>query len=1024
MKFPKKLLVVFILLLTAFTIVACKPEEEEPVDAKPTFSGTSAVAIVLFDEFDPLDGVTATDEEDGDLTADIVVKTNNVNNEEVGNYTVVYEVEDSAGNVATATRSVSVTDRALEDYPLAQYLGGVDLSKLPAEQKDILFAAAERYLLENVYGGVPLYTGASRVIYAERVQLFSPTYNGVMGFGTAFSQFTEDDSNVLMYGSVYGNAGEYTWRASYNTDPTSLNPWNADDSATADFTDLFKGALYNFFFDSTKTSFEILPELAESLPQPVNGEPVNGKMYARKWRITLRDDLEWKFHPDTDVSALPDGYEVLDANDYVWTWRHAMESDWFRARTGGGDFVTKGIKNAAEFLNGTADWEDVGIKLLDDYTIELEYTSDKAAFDVLYGFAGATLTPINQELYEELGEDYGVGPADVASSGVYYLDTWTSGQLLLFKKNELHPDADMYHYTGQQFRYIEDTNQIFAEFEAGRLESASLPSAELVNYANDPRVKVAPDPTTWRLQLNLFGTEEARDAYIENTPGNAIDETYVPEPILMYKEFRQALMYGFDRYEAAVNVVGTYLPAFTLFTSTYFLDGESGLGVRAGEAGSQLVEDFGGSSYGYFPDVALELFKEAVAKGIADGYYDAGTASNYEVIELVLTYASSGNTNAQAMVANIKEQYEDILVDDENFVKVYIDVRDVAFPNNYYDYMMTGATDLGIGGISGSLLNAPGFLDVFSDDNRGGFTLNWGIDTTTPNIPVAYENLDGELVYERWGYNALVTALVQETFVKDGVELGVSTWTSANELIEAILDNEEVVIDTNVDGTAVAEFDLGMTLVDKAEAMGVDTLVARLITTDDGTQILFLISEEDGNYKLYNRYEVSVADSAEALFEAYETETSITTDDTTVYTTISGMTLAEEATAVFADALYAKEIAYTDGTGYIVVVAKIGDNYVVYDEYAYYADAEAAIGGHSGYGALLIEIAGPLTDAEVAANEYLGGNFATVAEIAAALGAPAANTEAYAASWDPSDPWDDVYVLLNFDGRYIGWYWL
>ena len=117
---------------------------------------------------------------------------------------------------------------------------------------------------------------------------------------------------------------------------------------------------------------------------------------------------------------------------------------------------------------------------------------------------------------------------------------------------------------------------------------------------------------------------------------------------------RQALMYGFDRYHAAVEVVGTYLPAFTLFTSTYFLDGESGLSVRGGEAGAQLVEDFGGSSYGYFPDVALELFKEAVAKGIADGYYTAGTASNYEEVELLLTYASSGTTSDQAMIANIK----------------------------------------------------------------------------------------------------------------------------------------------------------------------------------------------------------------------------------------------------------------------------------------------------------------------------------------------------------------------------------
>ncbi len=944
MKFPKKLLVVFMLLLTSLTVVACK-EDPVVVDAKPSIAGTGAVAIVLFDEFDPLAGVTATDEEDGDLTASIVVKTNNVDNTVVGNYSVVYEVEDSAGNMATATKSVTVSDRALEDYPLAQYLSGVDLSKLPAEDKDILFAAAERYLLENVYAGVPLYTSASRVIYADRVQLFSETYNGVMGFGIAFSQFTEDDSNVLMYGSTYGNVGEYTWRSAYSTDPTSLNPWNADDSATSDFADLFKGGLYNFFFDSTKTGYEILPELAASLPQAINGTETNGKTYAKKWTITLRDDLEWKFHPDTDVSGLGADYEVLDANDYVWTWKYALDNDWFRARTGGGDFVSQGIKNAAEYLDGSANWADVGIKLIDDYTIELEYTTEKAAFDVLYGFAGGVLTPINQQLFEELGDPvtvdggtYGADPTKVASSGVYYFDVWTPGQLLTFKKNELHPDAAMYNYTGRQYTYIEDSNQVFAEFIAGRLESASVPAAELDNYAGDPRIKVAPDPTTWRLQINAFGTEANRDAYIENTPGNAIDETFVPEPILMYKSMRQALMYGFDRYEAAVNVVGTYLPAFTLFTSTYFLDGESGLSVRGGAAGQAILEDFGGSSYGYFPDVALELFKDAVAEGIADGYYAAGTASNYTEIELIFTWASSGNTNAQAMVANLVEQYEDLLVDDTNFVKVVFDVRDVAFPNNYYDYMMPAATDLGIGGISGSLLDAPSFLDVYSDDNRGGFTLNWGIDTTTALIPVAYNNLDGELVYERWGYNALIEALVGNVYVKDGLEQ--TAWDNADDLIDAYLDMNGEELDSSSDGATLAEYVLGDTLANIATDEGFDSLAAYIVVTVSGKNFLYVVSEENNAFKLYTS--LGLATDAESAIIAHSEYTlgtvdGLLADDAAVAANayLAGLgyaTLAEIATDTDAPIAYMEVYAVTWNGSYkgsdAYVVLHIGDYYI------------------------------------------------------------------------------------------------
>lgn len=1031
MKFPKKMLFVFTLLLASVVLLACaKPV----VDVDPVISGAGAVAIDLYDEFDPLAGVTATDAEDGTLT--VTVTSNNVDNTVVGTYQVVYTVTDSFGNVVTVTRVVTVNALAVEDYPLAQYLSGVDLSKLPAEDKGILFAAAERYLLENVYAGVPLYTRATRVIYSDRVQLFSPEYNGVLGFGTGFSQFSQDDSNVLMYGSTMGNVGEYTWRASFNTDPTSLNPWGADDSNTATFTDLFNGALYDFYFDASKTGYEILPSLAKSEPIPISPTVINGKTYAKIWQIELKDGLQWAFHPDTNVSALPAGFRNLDASDYLWTWRYALEHDWFRARTGGGDFVSQGVKNAAEFLNGTATWDQVGLRMATGKTntLEIEYTNEKSTFDFKYGFSGQTLTPICKELFEALGNPtdglggtYGMTPKDVASSGVYVLKTWTPGQLLSYTKNTLHTDSAMYHYTGYQYRFVDGSDNIFAEFNAGRLESASVPASEVVNYASDPRVKTAPDATTWRLMINAFGTEANRDAFIEEFPGIGLAETWVPEPILQYLPMRQALYYGFDRHYAAVELVKLYLPAHTLFAPTYFLDGESGLSVRGTDAGQAIVDDFGGGSNGYFPDAALDLFKEAVAQGIADGHYTKGTASAFTVITLELYWASSGNTSAQMMVQNLIEQYQNLLVDNVNFVKIVINNNDVAFPGNYYDYMMVAKMDLGIGGISGSLLDAPSFLDVFCDDNRGGFTLNWGIDTTTPNIPVAYTNLDGKAVYEMWSYNALVEALTGRVYIKNGIEQ--LSWTNANDLVNAYLDmNGEVLVD-RTDGSIVAGYVLGDTLANVATEEGFDELVAQLVNVESGATYLYVVSGLNGIYELYSSQTISVADSLAALLEDYEDDDSTTTNDTVISVAISGMTLAEEATEVGATSLISKNVSYSDGSGYIVVIAQLGSLYVVHAEYAYYASAAAAITSDLlNYGYTLDTAVGPLTDAEVVANVYIDGSYGytTVAEAAEDFGTPTLNTEIYAITRHKGTGavGSDAYLLLNFGGKYIAWYWL
>ena len=134
---------------------------------------------------------------------------------------------------------------------------------------------------------------------------------------------------------------------------------------------------------------------------------------------------------------------------------------------------------------------------------------------------------------------------------------------------------------------------------------------------------------------------------------------------------------------------------------------------------------------------------------------------------------------------------------------------DVEFPGNYYDYILPANTDLGIGGISGSLLDAPDFMQVFRDDNFGGFTMDWGIETTTANIVVSYHNLDGEIVNETWSFNALVSALNGLEFVRDGQIQ--ETWSSAAAAVNAsVLKAGETPDSVVADSLGIAEYIVGV----------------------------------------------------------------------------------------------------------------------------------------------------------------------------------------------------------------------
>jgi hypothetical protein len=73
-----------------------------------TLNRDSSITLELGEEYTEL-GATATDNEDGDLTSEIIISSN-VNNSTIGTYQVNYTVSDSAGNSANATRTVIVED--------------------------------------------------------------------------------------------------------------------------------------------------------------------------------------------------------------------------------------------------------------------------------------------------------------------------------------------------------------------------------------------------------------------------------------------------------------------------------------------------------------------------------------------------------------------------------------------------------------------------------------------------------------------------------------------------------------------------------------------------------------------------------------------------------------------------------------------------------------------------------------------------------------------------------------------------
>ncbi len=99
----KKIIIIFMSLSFVFALSACGGT----TDTKPTINGASEVNITVDSTFDPLSGVTAEDEEDGNITKSITT-SGTVDTATIGVYTVTYTVTDSDGNELKVSRTVNV----------------------------------------------------------------------------------------------------------------------------------------------------------------------------------------------------------------------------------------------------------------------------------------------------------------------------------------------------------------------------------------------------------------------------------------------------------------------------------------------------------------------------------------------------------------------------------------------------------------------------------------------------------------------------------------------------------------------------------------------------------------------------------------------------------------------------------------------------------------------------------------------------------------------------------------------------
>jgi len=284
---------------------------------------------------------------------------------------------------------------------------------------------------------------------------------------------------------------------------------------------------------------------------------------ATVWTFHLRKGAQW-------VTNNGEVYDEVKAEDFVTGLRHAAEFDsltlWLV-----GDVIT-GLN---DYIAGTIAWEEVGIKAVDDYTVEYSLTGPTPYFPSMTTYS--ILFPVNAEFLESKGEGCKLGAADAENctfgaleatgilyNSAYVISNYTSKSVIEFTKNENYWDAENVFIKNVKLTYTaenDDPDYLYKMFKNGEVDATNVRVANPeikadaeANYADNMYISDTGTTVYWvALNINRGIYNAATDPSKAVSP-KANDEVAKAssKTALLNVNFRRAVMSAFSThaYEA------------------------------------------------------------------------------------------------------------------------------------------------------------------------------------------------------------------------------------------------------------------------------------------------------------------------------------------------------------------------------------------------------------------------------------------------------------------------------------------
>ena len=442
-------------------------------------------------------------------------------------------------------------------------------------------------------------------------------------------------------GSSDGDSSDgKVFRYAVNTLPTTLDPTKGQSIGDNEIQHAITEGL------TRNTAGDVKPGIAESWDESEDG---------LTYTFHLRKDAKWS-----------DG-EPITAGDFEYSWKRLVNPETASPYA----FIGDCLKNGQAIEQGNMDVEELGVKAVDDNTLEVTLEHPTSYFLSLIGSSGQ-FAPLRQDIVEKYGTDFAATSEKNVYSGPFVM-TSSEDNVWTFEKNDNYWDKDSINLDKCELNYVENTDTQLSMYEAGDLDYVQVPTAYVPDYKD---------------KAEVFANGNVDFCYINSKSDN---------PVLGNKNFRLALNYALNRndYNKLANA-----DTYTAFNGLVF-PGLQAKGTTYGEA-------YDLNSYSY----PLDGDQDKATEYLNAAMQELGIANASDItVEVVTTDADS----SKRIVETLQEQWQNALGINVKIRQVtYADIYGKVFPEHDYE--------IGYGGWGSDYDDPYSYLELFKSDSSYNYS--------------------------------------------------------------------------------------------------------------------------------------------------------------------------------------------------------------------------------------------------------------------------------------------------------------